>query len=182
MGLLDACGGPDRIFGQEGAVKIGIEPSFARHTDPLQNSPFRKIVSRWAAYINSPPEWCRKRAAVYFFSRTTDCRLCGLFFSPTTTSACADSGLRKVSESTVNRALPFSFTVTSRRSRDARINQRIDSLPCPALFSMFPGRQARFLHGRGFHQTKTIGLRRLELRLDYAGGGGEGRVGKSGSD
>ena len=53
-------------------------------------------------------------------------------------------GLRKVSESTFNCALPFPFAVTSRRSRDARINQRIDSLPCPALFSMFPGRLARF--------------------------------------
>jgi hypothetical protein len=67
--------------------------------------------------------------------------------------------------------LLFPFAVTSRRSRDVRINQRIDSLPCPALFSMFPGRLARF-RGRGFHQTTTIGLRRLELRLDYAGAGG----------
>jgi hypothetical protein len=53
---------------------------------------------------------------------------------------------------------------------------------------MFPGRLARLaqgrtpkLGGRGFHQTATIGLRRLELRLDYAGGGGEwcrGKIGK----
>ena len=77
------------------------------------------------------------------------------------------------SESTVNRALLSAFAVTSRHFRDIRINQRIDSLPCPALFSMFPGRLARLLHGRGFHQTTTIGLRRLELRLDYVGGGGE---------
>src|SRR5580693_8056643 len=75
---------------------------------------------------------------------------------------------------------PISFAVTSRHFRDVRINQRIDSLPCPALFSMFPGRLARFLDGRGFHQTTTIGLRRLELRLDYAGGGVELRGGRVG--
>jgi len=63
-------------------------------------------------------------------------------------------GLRKVSESTFNCALLFPYAVTSRRSRDVRINQRIDSLPCPALFSMFPGRQARFLHGRGLSKQQ----------------------------
>jgi len=83
----------------------------------------------------------------------------------------AAGGLRKVSESTVNCALLSFFAVALRRSHDVCINQRIDSLPCPALFSMFPGRQVRFLDGRGFHQTTTIGLARLELRLDYAGGG-----------
>jgi hypothetical protein len=86
----------------------------------------------------------------------------------------AAEGLKKGSESTFHCALLAPFTVTSRHFRDARINQRIDSLPCPALFSMFPGRLARFLDGRGFHQTTTIGLRRLELRLDYAWAGGEG--------
>ena len=94
----------------------------------------------------------------------------------------AAEGLRKVSESTVNCSLLFPLAVTSRRSRDARINQRIDSLPCPALFSMFPGRQARFLHGRGFHQTTPIGLRRLEPRLDCAGGGVEWGRAEVGSD
>ena len=106
-----------------------------------------------------------------------------LFFQPAQpASACADSGLRKVSESTVNCSLLFPFTVTLRRFRDARINQRIDSLPCPALFSMFPGRQASFaqvrtpeFRWRGFHQTTTIGLRRLELRLDYARAEEKGR-------
>ena len=93
-------------------------------------------------------------------------------------------GLRKVSESTFNRALPGSYAVTSRHFRDVRINQRIDSLPCPALSSMFPGRLARLARERSFerprvprtriNQTTTISLRRLELRLDYAGGGGEG--------
>ena len=71
-----------------------------------------------------------------------------LFFQPAqATSSCADSGLRKVYESTVNRALLFPFTVTLRRSHDACINQRIDSLPCPALFSMFPGRLASLAQG-----------------------------------
>ena len=83
-------------------------------------------------------------------------------------------GLRKVSESTFNCALLFPFAVTSRHFRGVRINQRIDSLPCPALFSMFPGRLARFLRRHGFHHTATIGMRRLELRLDHAGEGGEG--------
>ena len=93
------------------------------------------IVSRRAAYVRNPPGG-REQAAVYFFSPHD-----------------AGSGLGKVSESTGHCALLFPFTVTSRRSRDVRINQRIDSLPCPALFSMFPGRLARFLRGRGFHQT-----------------------------
>jgi len=49
---------------------------------------------------------------------------------------------------------PIFFAVTSRRSRDVRINQRIDSLPCPALFSMFPGRLVRFLDGRGLSKQQ----------------------------
>ena len=73
-------------------------------------------------------------------------RRLSIFSAHTTACACASSGLRKGpgrgSESTVNCALLFSFAVTSRHFRDVRINQRIDSLPCPALFSMFPGRQA----------------------------------------
>ena len=99
------------------------------------------------------------------------------------TSACAGSGLRKVYESTVNCALLFPFAVTLRRSRDARINQRIDSLPCPALFSMFPGRQALSsgsppyegltpkFHGRGFHQTTTIGPAGALLLVGLCGRG-----------
>jgi len=72
-----------------------------------------------------------------------------LFFQPAqATSSCTSSGLRKVSKSTVNCSLLFPFTVTLRRSHDACINQRIDSLPCPALFSIFPGRQAGFAQGR----------------------------------
>ena len=66
---------------------------------------------------------------------------------------------------------PISFAVTSRHFRDVRINQRIDSLPCPALFSMFPGRLARFVDGRGFHQTTTISLARLELLAGLCGRG-----------
>jgi hypothetical protein len=94
-----------------------------------------------------------------------------------------EKALGEGSESTINRNLLSSFAVTSRHFRDVRINQRIDSLPCPALFSMFPGRQVRDnqRRGRGFHQTTTIGLRRLELRLDYVGVGGEWREGKVGS-
>jgi hypothetical protein len=73
------------------------------------------IVSRRAAYVRNPPG-VKEQAAW---------------------------GLRKVSESTFNRALLVPFAVTSRHFRDVRINQRIDSLPCPALFSMFPGRLVR---------------------------------------
>src|SRR5258708_29105709 len=95
-----------------------------------------------------------------------------LFFQPAqATSSCTDSSLRKVYESTVNRALLFPFTVTLRRSHDACINQRIDSLPCPALFSMFPGRLVRFYADADSTKQQTIGLARLELRLDYAGWG-----------
>jgi len=69
----------------------------------------------------------------------------GSFFQPARpTRAAAGSGLRKVSESTGHCSLLIPFAVTLRRSRDARINQRIDSLPCPALLSMFPGRLVRF--------------------------------------
>ena len=93
------------------------------------------IVSRRAAYVSNPPG-VKEQAAICLFDPHD-----GL-------AACAGTGLRKVPESTGNCALPFPFAVTSRRSRDARINQRIDSLPCPALLSMFPGRLARFLDGR----------------------------------
>jgi hypothetical protein len=50
--------------------------------------------------------------------------------------------------------LLFPFAVTSRHFRDVRINQRIDSLPCPALSSIFPGRLACFLHRRGFTKLR----------------------------
>jgi len=67
-----------------------------------------------------------------------------LFLQPAQALAPARTPVsEKVYESTVNRALLFPFSVTLRRSHDACINQRIDSLPCPALFSMFPGRLAR---------------------------------------
>jgi hypothetical protein len=121
------------------------------------------IVSRRAAYVRNPPG-VKEQAAW---------------------------GLRKVSESTFNRALLVPFAVTSRHFRDVRINQRIDSLPCPALFSMFPGRLARFTRDRSFerprvtlariHQTTTISLARLELRLDYVGVGGKRWGGEVGS-
>jgi len=149
----------ERQFGRSGAMRLGFS-----------------IVSRWAAYVSNPPG-VKKTAAICLFDPHN-----GL-------ASCADTGLRKVSESTGNCALLVPFAVTLRHFRDARINQRIDSLPCPALSSMFPGRLARFarartpeFHWRGFHQTTTIGLRRLELRLDYAGGGGEGRWEQVGSD
>ena len=38
-----------------------------------------------------------------------------------------------------------------------------------AASQLGPGITPEF-HSRGFHLTTTIGLRRLELRLDYAGG------------
>ena len=92
-------------------------------------------------------------------------------------------GLRKVSESTFNCALLFPFAVTSRHFRGVRINQRIDSLPCPALFSMFPGRLARFAQVlprvplARIHQIATIGLRRLNYVwiMGQRAAGGAGR-------
>ena len=92
-----------------------------------------------------------------------------------------------MSESTLNCALLVPFAVTSRRSRDVRINQRIDSLPCPALFSMFPGRLVRSARGRtpecrwrGF--TKLRRLARPGFTADWivgvgGVGGGELEVG-----
>ena len=76
------------------------------------------------------------------------------------------------SESTVNCALLSSFAVTSRRSRDVRINQRIDSLPCPALFSMFPGRLARF-RGRGFAKLQRSACAGSNYGWIMRQGGGE---------
>src|SRR6476469_6210644 len=68
------------------------------------------------------------------------------------------------------------FAVTSRRSRDVRINQRIDSLPCPALSSMFPGRLACFLHRRGF--TKLRRSARPGFTAGWIMGGGRRGSGK----
>ena len=80
-----------------------------------------------------------------FSAHKTVTRLCGL-----------RSQKRSWKKFRINRQYPllFSFAVTSRHFRGVRINQRIDSLPCPALFSMFPGRLARFLHGRGFTKLR----------------------------
>ena len=133
------------------------------------------IVSRRAAYVSNPPG----------VKETGGC----LFFQPAQGLAPrADSGLRKVYESTGNCALLFPYAVTSRRFRDVRINQRIDSLPCPALFSMFPGRLVRSagaalagdarLPRTRIYQTTTIGPAGLCCWLDYAGGAaGGGEVG-----
>jgi len=111
-------------------------------------------------------------------------RRLSIFSARTTACPCAGSGLRKVYESTVNCALLFPFAVTLRRSHDVRINQRIDSLPCPALFSMFPGRLACFARERScerlrvplarIYQTATIGPAGLYCWLDYGGGRGGG--------
>jgi hypothetical protein len=69
----------------------------------------------------------------------------------------------------------FPFAVTSRRSRDVRINQRIRFSSVSRPFRNVSGaasplhsgsllRATPKFHGRGFYQTTTIGLRRLELR------------------
>ena len=84
------------------------------------------------------------------------------------------------SESTVNCALLSSFAVTSRHFRDVRINQRIDSLPCPALFSMFPGRLARFLHGRGFTKLQRSACAGSNYGWIMREGGDKGCLGKVG--
>jgi hypothetical protein len=47
-------------------------------------------------------------------------------------------------ESTGNLLSPISSAVTLRRFRGVRINQESRFLSCPALFTMFPGRLARF--------------------------------------
>jgi hypothetical protein len=162
MGLLDARGGPDRISGEEGPVERthGSRADFS----------FRKIVSRWAAYICSPPGWCGKQAAVYFFSPHSQ-------LAPVRAPVS-----EKVYESTGHCSLLFPFTVTLRRFHDACINQRIDSLPCPALLLNVSGAASpRQLTPRTrIPLTTTIGLRRLELRLDYVRRVGELRGSKSG--
>ena len=80
-----------------------------------------RIVSRRAAYVSNPPG----------VKKIGGC----LFFQPAQALAPVRTPVsEKVYESTVNCALLFPFTVTLRRFHDACINQRIDSLPCPALF------------------------------------------------
>ena len=134
-----------------------------------------RIVSRWAVYVCNPAG-VKKTGGCLFFQRA---------------QALAPVRTPVSYESTVKCALLFPFTVTLRRFHDACINQRIDSLPCPALFLNVSGaasplgmrsllRATPKFHGRGFHQTATISLRRLELHLDYAGGGGKSRGGKVG--
>jgi len=49
---------------------------------------------------------------------------------------------------------------------DARINQRIDSLPCPALFSIFPGRLARFPQVRPLTSVAQVPRTRIPLTND----------------
>ena len=49
---------------------------------------------------------------------------------------------------------------------DARINQRIDSLPCPALFSMCPGRQVRFPRDRPLTSVAQVPRTRIPLNYD----------------
>ena len=132
---------------------MGSDSGFAGHTDPVQIFPFANRLAVGCLY-KQPTGVVQETSGCLFFQPHNGLRRCGL---------------RSQKSVRINRPLrsPISFAVTSRHFRDVRINQRIDSLPCPALFSMFPGRLARF-RGRGFHQTTTIGLRRLELRLDYA--------------
>jgi hypothetical protein len=62
----------------------------------------------------------------------------------TGTSAGADSGLRKSIRINRQNPLLFPYAVTLRRSHDACINQRIDSLPCPALFLNVSGAASPF--------------------------------------
>jgi hypothetical protein len=94
--------------------------------------------------------------------------------------------LEKVVEEVPNQpsiALSYLLSRSPRATFATSVSTR-ESIPCPALLSMFPGRQARDnqRRGRGFHQTTTIGLRRLELRLDYVGLVEGGAEFKAGSD
>jgi len=82
---------------------------------------FFEIVSRRAAFESSPPEWRRKRAA----------------YQP----------LKKCMNQPVISSLPYLHAVTLRRSHDACIYQRIDSLPVPPFFTMSPGRLAPLATG-----------------------------------
>src|ERR1700719_3338510 len=83
-----------------------------------------------------------EQAGVYFFS------------SPEPQPPGRTPVSEKVYESTGNCALLFPFTVTLRRSHDVCINQRIDSLPCPALFLNVSGAASPLLGGRGFHEQQ----------------------------
>ena len=55
MGLLDARGGPDRISGEEGAVKSGGAAGLRRAHRSLADFSFSQIVSRRTAYVSNPP-------------------------------------------------------------------------------------------------------------------------------
>src|SRR5580704_14407988 len=93
-----------------------------------------------------------------------------IFSARTSTSAWAGSGLRKSVR--INRQLrsPIFLLRLPCAALTALVSTRESILfRVPPSFSMFPGRQVRdnSRRERGFHQTTTIGLRRLELRLDY---------------
>ena len=92
-----------------------------------------------------------------------------LFFPPAPALAPVRTPVsEKVYESTVN-SLSYFLTRLPCAALTTLVSTRESILfRVPPSFSMFPGRLVRFLGGRGFHQTTTIGLRRLELRLDYA--------------
>jgi hypothetical protein len=136
-----------------------------------------RIVSRRAAYVSHPPG----------VKKTGGC----LFVQPAPALAPVRTPVsEKVYESTVNCALLFPFAVTLRRSHDACINQRIDSLPCPALFLNVSGAASPRARERScerprvplarIHQTTTISPAGLCCWLDYVGGeagGGELEVG-----
>ena len=159
MGLLDARGGPDRIPGEERP----LEPAHGSRAD----FSFRKIVSRWAADESSPPEWSRKRAAFYWTSPPSG--------RSAERAAASEEGPDQPSI-----ALLFPMRSPHAAFADARINQRIDSLPCPAPFSMFPGRQARFPQDRPLASVAQVPRTRIPLKyndgpagrdcwLEYAG-------------
>src|SRR6185295_14364196 len=118
------------------------------------------IVSRRAAYVSHPPG----------VKKTGGC----LFFQPTqATSSCASSGLRKVLEEVPNQpSMPspifFRGHLAPLSRRPYQPENRFSSVSRP--FLNVSGAASPFFTRTRIPLTTTIGLARLELRLDYLGG------------
>ena len=142
---------------------------------------FSNIATRWAADEGSPPEWSRNQAAFVLGQLTQ------------VTEPQVEPRPQKRIQ--INRQLrplflyghltPLSRTlVSTRESIPFRVPP---SSQCfqggkPAFLKIAPLRASLKFHGRGFHQTTTIGPAGLHCCLDYAGLAEGGAKFEAGSD
>jgi len=178
MGLLDARSGPHRIFGEEGPVNNRDGARYRRAHLSRVTFSFRNRLAMG----------CRCKAAHRSGEGSRQ-----RFIGSAHPADEAPSGPRPQKRVQINRQLrsfflcghltPLSRTlVSTRESIPFRVPP---SSQCfqggkPAFLKIAPLRASLKFHGRGFHQTTTIGPAGLHCCLDYAGGaagGGESEVG-----